>query len=1006
MRSISLRIRLIILIFLVALPALGLAAYSAINMRRDAVTHGQEELERISYLLAKDVGNLLDNPREILSSIACTPALQGGDFTTAQPYLTRVLKDHPSLSAILATGVDGKVVASAAPLGTHPDLSDREYWSRLLATRDYVVGEYAIGRVSGLPVLTVAHPIIDEDGRFLGGLTAGLKLDYLAELGEQAELPEGAVLTVIDRAGVILARYPDSEGWVGRDLAEADLLRTINTQGEGVAEVTGLDGVKRLYAFHRALSPSAGVSIAVGIPRSTLHASANDLASTNALGLGLVAILVSWVGWFGAGALVLKPVDGVAAAARRLADGDLSARSGQSATRGELGRLACAFDEMAETIAERTSGLQAAEARYRTLVDTTPDYIYSLDLEGRHTAVNRAVCEALGLPPEEILGKTHAELGFPADVVEEWRALHRQVYGGRVVTTETATPMPDGSVHTYEVVLRPIQDGDGGVRGIRGMSRDVTDRQRAAAALAESEERFRVLVESSPNAIAVHAEGRIVYINPAGAALLGAESPQEIIGRQSLDFVHPDHREAVLRRAASVIRDQEVAPLLEEKYLRLDGTEVDVEVVAMPFSYRGQPAVNTIIRDISAKKAAERALKAQDEELRQSQRMEAIGRLAGGVAHDFNNLLTAIVGHADLLQADLDPATPSQEDVAEIRKAADRAAALTRQLLAFSRRQALQPHVFDLNVVSSSLAGLLKRLIGEDIHLVFRQTPALWPVEADPGQIEQVLMNLVINARDAMPRGGKITIETANAELDEGYISTHLSAQTGPHVMLAVTDTGTGIAEEALPHIFEPFFTTKEQGKGTGLGLSTVHGIVKQSGGNIWVYSEPGQGTTFKIYLPRTGKAVDWAPVDTHRKATGGVEPGHECVLVVEDEPAVRSLAARILRTGGYRVLEAGSSEEGLAAAAAHQGAIDLLLTDVILPGMNGRELAEALAERQQTPAAVLFMSGYTKNAIVHDGRLDEGIDFLEKPFSPEALLRKIREVLDRSGGGRAELPG
>ncbi|MHB0980792.1 MAG: ATP-binding protein [Thermoleophilia bacterium] len=793
--------------------------------------------------------------------------------------MARVLKDHPVLATIVVVGVDGRVVAGATPLGDHPDLSDREYWAALLDTRDYVVGEYAIGRVSGLPVLTVAYPIIDKDGRFLGGLVAGLKLDYLAKLGERAKLPAEAVLTVIDREGVILARYPDSAEWVGRDLNEAGIVKEVSARGEGTAEIVGLDGVKRLYAFHTPLGPSSGIHVTVGIPRSAVYASATDLTATNALGLGLVAILVGLVAWFGADAFVLKPVRGVITAAGRLADGDLSARSGQSTTTGELGHLARTFDEMAETIAERTSGLE------------------------------------------------------------------------------------------------------------------------------ESEERFRALVESSPNAIAVHSEGRIVYVNPAGAALVGAESPQELIGRNPVDFVHPDYREAALRRTASVVKDQKVAPLMEEKFLRLDGAELDVEVVAMPFSYGGKPAVTTIIRDISAKKAAEQALREREEELRLGQRMEAIGRLAGGVAHDFNNVLTAIVGHADLLRDGLDPDAPSQEDVAEIRKAADRAAALTRQLLAFSRRQAMQPHVFDLNEVSDSMAGLLQRLIGEDIDLVFRHKPALGPVEADPGQIEQVIMNLVINARDAMPAGGKITIETANVEFDEAYVSTHLSADPGPHVMLAVTDTGTGIAEETLPHIFEPFFTTKEQGKGTGLGLSTVYGIVKQSGGNIWVYSEPGQGTTFKIYLPRTDKAVDWALADRRPRGPAGVGQGNECILVVEDEPAVRSLTARVLRKGGYRVLEAGSSEEGLAAAAEHQGAIDLLLTDLILPGMNGRQLAEKLAQRRQAPAAVLYMSGYTKNAIVHGGRLDEGIDFLEKPFAPEALLRKIREVLDKLGEGRAEMP-
>ncbi|MCZ7663585.1 MAG: ATP-binding protein [Thermoleophilia bacterium] len=292
------------------------------------------------------------------------------------------------------------------------------------------------------------------------------------------------------------------------------------------------------------------------------------------------------------------------------------------------------------------------------------------------------------------------------------------------------------------------------------------------------------------------------------------------------------------------------------------------------------------------------------------------------------------------------------------------------------------------------MTGLLEQLIGEDVHLAFRQSPDLWPVEADPGQIEQVIMNLAINARDAMPEGGKLTVETANVELNEDYVSTHLATEPGPYVMLAVSDTGCGMSRELLSHIFEPFFTTKDPGKGTGLGLSTVYGILKQSGGSIWVYSEPGKGTTFKVYLPRADKPVDWSP---RSRATpdGASRDGDETILLVEDEPAVLRLAARVLASRGYVVFTAGSPEEAITLFREHPGRVHLLLTDVILPGMSGHALAEVLTGEQSQAPRVLYMSGYTRNAIVHEGRLDADIEFLEKPFTPEALARRVREVLD-----------
>jgi len=399
--------------------------------------------------------------------------------------------------------------------------------------------------------------------------------------------------------------------------------------------------------------------------------------------------------------------------------------------------------------------------------------------------------------------------------------------------------------------------------------------------------------------------------------------------------------------------------------------------------------------DITERKQIESALKSSEEQLRQSQKMEAIGRLAGGVAHDFNNLLTAIRGYSDLLLLRLDANSPTRREVEEIHKAAERAASLTQQLLAFSRKQVLQPKSMDLNAVVSGMDKMLRRLIGEDIDLVTILTPDLWNVLVDPSQVEQVIMNLLVNARDAMPKGGKVTIETANVELDHPYARRHPVVKPGEYVLLAVSDTGTGMDEETQIHLFEPFYTTKERGKGTGLGLSTVYGIVKQSSGYVWAYSEVGKGTAFKVYFPRYGdkasKAKDLASSNASLR-------GGETVLLVEDDEGVRSFVLQLLTMNGYRVLTAGNGDEALETAGRHRGPVHLLLTDVVMPKMGGRELAKSLEGRLPGIKA-MYMSGYTDDAIVRHGVLDPGIPFLQKPFTPERLLRKVREVLAGDAG-------
>jgi two-component system cell cycle sensor histidine kinase/response regulator CckA len=397
-------------------------------------------------------------------------------------------------------------------------------------------------------------------------------------------------------------------------------------------------------------------------------------------------------------------------------------------------------------------------------------------------------------------------------------------------------------------------------------------------------------------------------------------------------------------------------------------------------------------------------LRRLEHQLLLSQRMEGIGRLAGGIAHDFNNLLTAILGHAEMAQDDVAPSDPARGNIAEITRAAQRAADLTRQLLAFARRQIIEPRIVDLNCLVVNVDRMLRRLLGEDVELVTVQDPELWRVRIDPGQFEQVLVNLAVNARDAMPDGGTLVIETRNVHLDEDFARTHATVQAGPHVLLAVSDTGSGMDEDVLAHIFEPFFTTKEVGKGTGLGLATCYGIVKQNRGSIWVDSEPRVGTTFRIYLPRAD-AAPVQPADATDAPAVLKSEGHETVMLVEDEALVRNLAADALRRHGYQVLSASTGLEALDLAGQALHSIDVLVTDVVMPQMGGEQLARRLlAER---PALkVLFISGYTDLAVLQHGSLLAGTALLQKPFTPGQLVQRVRQLLDADPGpSQARLP-
>ncbi|MFO7931684.1 MAG: PAS domain S-box protein [Thermodesulfobacteriota bacterium] len=634
------------------------------------------------------------------------------------------------------------------------------------------------------------------------------------------------------------------------------------------------------------------------------------------------------------------------------------------------------------------------EKQYRTLFNNIRDALVVTDTNRRIIDCNQAFEEMFGYSHEEILDRQ-------TNCIYESREQFRQM-GEAIEKNSTERGFlyivdykrKDGSVFPGETNVFYLRDEKGNTAGFVGQIRDITHRLQAEQALRNSEERFRAIVEKAPDPIFIQTDMRFAFVNPAALKLFGATDEKDLLGMPVIERFHPDFRDEILNRINTLNKERKpVEKLIEQKYIRLDGTEVWVETTGQPIVYNSRKGALVFVRDISERKNAEKEKEKLHNQLAQAQRLESIGRMAGGVAHDFNNLLSIILGYSEMVLEDVHKDHPHNSQIKEIHDAALRARELTRQLLAFSRKQVLEIQPVDINAVVTGFERLLRRMLGEDIELNLSLDKTPLTASVDTSQLEQVIMNLAVNARDAMPEGGSLTIETAGVDIDEEDSGQRPGVSPGRYAMISVTDTGCGMDADIMASIFEPFFTTKDKEKGTGLGLATSYGIVRQHGGSIWVYSEPGVGTTFKIYLPLDSAASAPEPRAFEKRPA---EAGSATILVVEDDPAVRRLTVGILKREGYSVIDSESPQDAVDKASRHTGALSLVIADVIMPGMKGPEVYKAI-HANHPEADVLYMSGYTDNVVSREQLVENAAHFIQKPFTANGLLEKVGRTLHKS---------
>ncbi len=877
----SLRFLLLGVIILALAPLFVLMIVTASRHRAEASQDFERHVLQYAEIVSLQERDMMERGRSLLLSMSEAAEIRAMVETNQNPpspaailrtdeYLARQLRLHPEYLNLGYADTPGRIWCSALPLPDVVNIADRDYFRRAVSGKGFGVGVYQVGRVTHKPSINLGHAVLDAGGDVAGVVYLASDLRITDQISGRMHLPlpDAVVVTMLDRNGVVLARYPDESALVGTRAPEFSLIEEGLNQGLGIVRSADSTGTRHLYAFSRVSGGvrSGDAYVLLAFPEEAAFREIKAELRRYMLVLAAVAVAAILLGYLVIVLVVLRPGRSLLRATERLTAGDLSARAGPPYGGGEVGTLSSAFDRMAAALQEK-------------------------------------------------------------------------------------------------------QD----------------ERDRAEAALRVSEENYRSLVREAPYGIVrAEADGRLLEVNPAAVTIFGYDSEEELKEVNTKDLYRdPEQRAELLR---DLLDTGHVIERPGFKCIRKDGSFITVRLAAQwVLDDSGKPRyIDAVVVDETERHLLE-------QQLAQAQKMEAVGRLAGGIAHDFNNLLGVILGHSDLMLQSVAPDAPQVDALREVRDAAAHGAALTRQLLGFSRLHVTQPAVLDINAPVTSVQRILERLIGENYILRVEAGGGLPHVCIDPIQVEQIAMNLVINARDAMPDGGTITLTTEAARIPEATAVVGGDMPAGEYVCLRVRDHGIGIAPEVRPRIFEPFFTTKESPRDTGLGLAIVLGIAAQSRGYVRVESEVGKGTTMEIFLPPCRDAPAPAP----QRQTESWMRGSETVLLVEDEEALQLLLTTVLTRAGYRVLSARNAPQALGLAGRGLDGIDLLVTDVIMPGMGGRELADRLVSKRPE-LRVLFISGYPNDVLGADGTPPADMAFLTKPFTADELLRKVRGTLDR----------
>ena len=979
-RAWSLRVYFALLFALVVGSSVAGALYVNHEASRDARRDARNEANFSARTAADQLENHVAALKASAAGLAANPLIAQALVHPEGCTLSYEGLGGPDRGHIDIIGADGTVVCSSRPLKDDPKsagYASSAWLGRALSRTTFIAP--VRDDIVGTQMAIASSPIPGGKGvvaAFADLVAFGPTLAKLYGGGR----PNEFLVTTADNRTVV-TRSSRAVASIGRRLAPG----RVSTEPGSVWR--DLDGVARQYSH--APAPQAGWNVYVGEDESAVLASVTRQRNRQLvlIGAGLLVFLL-------AAALIYRKV---ASPIRRLSAvvrGTTAQQkptpvpiSGPTEVRALVENVNLLSASVHVELTERRraeANAQVSEASYRLLFQDNPSPMYVYDVEHtRFVAVNDAALALYRYTRDEFIGMRVEELIAPFEA-GRLQSTVGDLRSGRYHGLSNAGiwrhRRRDGSELDVEVTANDHSFEGRTARVVLAL--DVTERVEAERLLRVSEARYRDLFEKASDLIAtVDLDGRVTAVNEAFLLATGY-TREELLGIRLEDLIPAESRAALEWARAEKLAGA-ADTVYEHELLAKDGTRIQLEVASRLIFEDGRPVgTEAICRDISERKQLE-------EQLRQAQRLEAVGRLAGGVAHDFNNLLTVISGYAETLLEGRDRADEPELD--QIAAAAERATILTRQLLAFSRRQVLRPRVLQLNDVVAGLTPMLSRLIGEDVELAATLAPSLNPVLADPNQLEQVLVNLAVNARDAMPQGGLLRIQTANVVLDEEYVAQHAEAAVGPHVMLSVSDTGIGMDEETLSHVFEPFFTTKPVGVGTGLGLATVYGIVKQSGGSMWVYSEPGQGTTFKVLLPRADSP---ATVEAAQAPKPVAANGTETILLAEDEESLRRLTARILERHGYTVIAAESALAAVEIAERNGRTIHLLLTDLVMPELSGTALAERVC-KLVPDVRVLFISGYADDVVRRNGSLTPGSAFLEKPFSANELAAKVRETLD-----------